>query len=280
MCELLGISSDLPVTLNLSLVKLAEHSGPPGLNGDGWGVGYFEGKDVRLVKDAAPAHDSDWVRFIRDHDLRSRIVIAHIRKATMGERAYRNAQPFVRELAGRMHLFAHNGWLPGILASSRFGSTRHSPIGETDSEQAFCALLDRMGNVWRQPGDMPSLEARLSVVSSFAADLRSLGPANFLYSDGDTLFAHGDRRRQAATTRVEPPGLVFLQRWCRRGAQGFVASGISIEGADPGQHAGGERALDGRPLAGPRGGGGDRGLERAGHPASIAEAGRTVRCRP
>jgi glutamine amidotransferase len=79
---------------------------------------------------------------------------------------------------------------------------------------------------------MPSLEARLSVVSSFAADLRPLGPANFLYSDGDTLFAHGERRRQATTARVEPPGLVFLQRWCRRRGQGFVASGISIEGAD------------------------------------------------
>jgi glutamine amidotransferase len=232
MCELFGISSDLPATLSLSLVKLAEHSGPPVLNGDGWGVGYFEGTDVRLFKDAAPAHDSDWVRFIRDHDLHSRIVIAHTRKATMGERAYRNAQPFVRELAGRMHLFAHNGWLPGILASPRFGSRRYSSVGETDSERAFCALLDRMRDVWRRPGDISSLEARLSVVSSFAAELRPLGPANFLYSDGDTLFAHGDRRRQAATSRVEPPGLVFLQRWCRRQGQGFVASGIRIEGAD------------------------------------------------
>lgn len=128
-------------------MKLAEHGGPPAMIRDGWGVGYYEDADVRLIKDAGPAIDSDWVRFIRDHDLRSQIVIAHIRKATMGERTYRNAQPFVRELAGRMHLFAHNGWLPGILDSPGFRSDRYSPVGETDSEQAFCALLERMREV-------------------------------------------------------------------------------------------------------------------------------------
>jgi glutamine amidotransferase len=226
------MSSDLSATLSLSLEKLAEHGGPPTMIRDGWGVGYYEGADVRLIKDAAPANDSDWARFVRDHDLRSQIVIAHIRKATMGEPAYRNAQPFVRELAGRMHLFAHNGWLPSIFQSPRFRSDLFSPVGETDSEQAFCALLERMREIWRKPGDIPSVEARLAVVSSFAGELRSLGPANFLYADGDVLFAHGDRRKQATTGKVEPPGLVFLQRWCRSGEHGFVTSGISVEGAD------------------------------------------------
>lgn len=97
---------------------------------------------------------------------------------------------------------------------------------------AFCVLLDRMTELWDRPGEIPSLDARLSVVSSFAASLRSLGPANFLYSDGDALFAHGDRRKHAETTKVEPPGLVFLQRRCRGGEPGFMASGFSIDGAD------------------------------------------------
>lgn len=226
------MSSNLPATLNLSITKLAAHGGPPTLIQDGWGVGYYEGKDVRLIKDAANANDSDWIPFLRDHDLRSHIVIAHIRKATMGERAFRNAQPFARELAGRMHLFAHNGWLPGIFDTPRFRSDRYLPVGETDSEQAFCALLQRMSDIWQRPGDIPPLEARLSIVSSFAEELRSLGPANFLYSDGDAMFAHGDRRKQAQTARVEPPGLVFLQRSCRQSELGFIASGVSIEGSD------------------------------------------------
>lgn len=230
MCELLGLSSDVAATVNISLMKLAEHGGHTGPHRDGWGVAYYEGPDLRLIKEAAAAADSDWVRFVRDHDLRSPIVVAHVRKATMGERSYRNTQPFARELAGRMHLFAHNGWLPEIFNAPAFRPRRFSAVGETDSERAFCVLLDRLSELWTQPGEIPSIDARLGVVCTFARELRGLGPANFLYSDGDVLFAHGHRRIQAATSRVEPPGLVWLQRRCRPGEAGFAASGLSIEG--------------------------------------------------
>lgn len=232
MCELLGMSSDVPATLSLSLMKLAEHGGFSGPHRDGWGVAYYEGSDVRLLKEAEAAADSELVRFVRNHNLRSHIVVAHVRRATMGERAYRNTQPFARELAGRMHLFAHNGWLAGIFDSADFRSERFFPFGETDSEQAFCVLLERMTELWRGPGEVPSIEARFSMVSGFAQDLARLGPANFLYSDGDTLFAHGHRRIQAATSRIEPPGLFVIQRSCRSGGRGFAAGGLAIEAAD------------------------------------------------
>ncbi|MFN3628081.1 MAG: class II glutamine amidotransferase [Parvibaculum sp.] len=210
MCELLGMSSNLPATLSLSLARLAEHGGPAASIRDGWGVAYYEGWDVRLIKDAEPADGGEWMRFVQKHNLRSPIVVAHIRKATMGERAYRNAQPFTRELAGRMHVFAHNGWLPGLFEAVEFQSIHFSRVGETDSEQAFCVLLDRMRSIWRAPGNIPPLAQRHEAVSAFAANLRKFGPANFLYSDGDALFAHGDRRKQASTGKVSPPGLVVL----------------------------------------------------------------------
>jgi glutamine amidotransferase len=69
------------------------------------------------------------------------------------------------------------------------------------------------------------------MVLAFAADLRSLGPANFLYSDGNALFAHGDRRKQLPSGGVKAPGLVFLQRKCQPTGTGFVASGVSVEAA-------------------------------------------------
>lgn len=232
MCELLGMSSDRDATLNLSLMKLAEHGGFSGPHKDGWGVAYYEGADIRLIKDAGAAADSDWVRFVGEHDLRSRIVVAHIRRATMGERVYRNTQPFMRELAGRMHLFAHNGWLPAIADTTALSPRRYHPIGETDSERAFCALLDRMTGIWAHAGKIPPLELRMQCVSRFAAELRKLGPANFLYSDGDALFAHGDRRLNAETHRAQAPGLVYLQRHCEPGAGRIATSGLSIEGVD------------------------------------------------
>jgi predicted glutamine amidotransferase len=228
MCELFGMSSNMSATVRLSLRALSAHGAASGRERDGWGVGYYEGRDVRLIKDAEPAADSEWIRFLNAHDIRSPLVIAHIRRATTGETAYRNTQPFVRELAGRMHLFAHNGWLPGIFASPELRPDRFKPIGETDSEAAFCALLDRMAEVWSQSDPVPPLNARLDAVSQFAGALRPLGPANFLYSDGDALFAHGDRRLQSAEGRVDPPGLVYLEKSCGPQEAAVAAAGVSI----------------------------------------------------
>ena len=230
MCELLGLSSNTPATVNFSLPKLAEHGAASGTYNDGWGIGYYEGKDVRLIKEATPVADSDWVRFIANHDLQSPLIIAHTRRATRGTPSYQNAQPFTRELAGRVHLFAHNGDLPGIFTSTEFNPERFNAVGETDSERAFCALLDRMASIWTAPNTTPTLRERFLIVSSFAGELRALGPANFLYSDGDVLFAHGHRRKHADTGKVEPPGLVSLQRQCQQGGIDYAASGLSIRG--------------------------------------------------
>jgi predicted glutamine amidotransferase len=230
MCELLGLSSNAPATVNFSLPKLAEHGAVPGTYADGWGVGYYEGLDVRLFKEATAAADSDWVRFIAQHDLRSLLVIAHTRRATRGTRSYPNAQPFLRELAGRVHLFAHNGDLPRIFGSKEFQPGQFNPIGETDSEHAFCVLLDRMALIWKDRKAAPTLRDRFLIVSSFARELRGFGPANFLYSDGELLFAHGHRRKHADTGRVEAPGLVMLQKHCQDGHGGIVANGLSIQG--------------------------------------------------
>lgn len=186
---------------------------------------------MRLIKGAEPVGESDWLRFITQHDIRSSIVMSHIRKATMGERVYRNAQPFARELAGRMRTFAHTGWLPEIRERLPLRPDGFTPIGETDSEHAFCELLQRLRDVWRQPGVVPPLALRLPAISAFAAELRRLGPANFLYSDSDILFAHGDRRKHLQPGKVEPPGLVFLQRRCRGGEADFQTAGVSIKAA-------------------------------------------------
>lgn len=232
MCELLGLSSNLPATLSISLERLAEHSAPPTSIRDGWGIAYYYDADVRLIKDAAAANDSDWLRFVSQHDLRSHIVMAHIRKATMGVPSFRNAQPFVREMAGRMHSFAHNGWLPKIFEESAFESSRFAPVGETDSEQAFCALLENLSSIWVRLGGIPRLEYRLDIVESFAIALRRLGPANFLYSDGDALFAHGDRRKSPVTGKVAAPGLVYLLHECPPTGATITGNGLSVTAAD------------------------------------------------
>jgi predicted glutamine amidotransferase len=206
------MSSLYPATVSLSLGELARHGGETGPHEDGWGTAYYEGRDVRLIKEPTPASRSDCVRFVEQLELRSSVVLSHIRKATHGEVALHNTQPFSRELGGRMHVFAHNGDLGGRYRSLPLA--HHRPVGDTDSEHAFCSLLGRMAPLWRA-GHTPSLESRLDVLAELAASLRDMGPANFLYSDGDALFVHADRRSQRDGGPARPPGLVMLCRSCQ-----------------------------------------------------------------
>jgi len=58
---------------------------------------------------------------------------------------------------------------------------------------------------------MPSPQLRLDTLAAMAAELRSLGPASFLYADGDVLFAHADRRLQPLQGQVAAPALYRLE---------------------------------------------------------------------
>ena len=81
------------------------------------------------------------------------LAISHIRCATRWAVALSNTQPFARELAGRMHVFAHNGDLPGIERTGTLAFDRYRPVGTTNSEHAFCALPQQNVIVTRSPCD-------------------------------------------------------------------------------------------------------------------------------
>ncbi len=235
MCELFGMSARFAATATLSMEELARHGGRTDRHRDGWGVAFFSGPDVHCVREPCPAAESPALRFMMSHAYRSRLVIAHIRLATAGERALRNTQPFLRELGGRMHVFAHNGDLPGIREA--FPATGpYCPVGETDSEYAFCVLMDRMRELWAGcAADTPPLTERLAVVAELARALRALGPANFLYSDGDVLFCHGDRRQHPGETVFRAPGLHLLERRCRSGRGRLEMAALSLSSREANQ---------------------------------------------
>jgi predicted glutamine amidotransferase len=217
MCELLALSSLRPARLTNSLRTLAARGSAAHGSRDGWGAAFYEGQDVALFREPAAAADSPLVRHLQSQGPAASLAILHIRHATRGDLSLANTQPFVRELGGRKHVFAHNGDLPDIFHSEAFNPAPYRSVGQTDSEHAFCALLARLRPLWKASGS-PSYEARLSVLTTFAAELRTLGPANFIYSDGDALFAHGHRRIQPASGNVESPGLWWLQRECHESA--------------------------------------------------------------
>ncbi len=225
MCELFAMSSLMPTNVSFSLNALARHGGAEGPHRDGWGVAYYADRDVVVLREPRAASESELVRFIERHGPSSDLVISHIRFASFGDVALRNTQPFARELGGRRHVFAHNGDLPDLVCR---GAGCFTPIGETDSEKAFCHLLASMTPLWRDAGgELPPLSARLRVFSAFAADMRHAGTANIIYSDSDALFVHGHRRTLPNSDRVLR-GLYVLARNCKEPVPDMSDSGVEL----------------------------------------------------
>jgi hypothetical protein len=45
--------------------------------------------------------------------------------------------------------------------------------------------------------DILTMQERFEIIRVFESEIRDLGPSNFLYCDGDTIFVHADRPLQS-----------------------------------------------------------------------------------
>ena len=211
MCELLAMSCRHPARLTSSLTALAVHASGDSRNRDGWGLAFYQGRDVALYRDATSADTCALVPWLEANGPATTLSLGYIRHATQGAINLANTGPFARELNGRMQVFAHNGNLKNLVHSLPVNNGCFQPVGETDSELAFCLLLDRIRQLPHAHGQLPSLQARLDAVAEVALALRALGPASFLYADSDVLFVHADRRLQPLTRQVTAPALYRLE---------------------------------------------------------------------
>lgn len=231
MCELFAMSSKQPATVNYSLDEFAKHGGGTYSNRAGWGIVFYEEGDARVIREPLPASDSPWVTFVREQELNSDCVIAHVRLANVGGPMLKNTHPFSRELGGRVHAFAHNGELKGLHNEVDLNALTFRPIGETDSELAFCLLMERLKPLWLAP-QAPSVEARLGVFAEFANDMARRGAANFLYADGDTLFVHAHRRiyeKDGQFSEPKPPGLSLRNCLACTSEPEYSVSGLKVD---------------------------------------------------
>jgi predicted glutamine amidotransferase len=183
MCELLGMSANVPTDIRFSFAALAQRGGGTGPHRDGWGIAFYEGRGARTFHDPQPSAHSEIARLLRDYPLKSEIVIAHVRRANRGRVGLENTHPFTRELWGRAWTFAHNGQLKGV--KKRPLKLFH-PIGTTDSEHAFCWLLDQLRASFTT---LPSPAALDRALGKLCQDLGALGIFNVLMSEGRTLYA-------------------------------------------------------------------------------------------
>jgi predicted glutamine amidotransferase len=189
MCRLLGVVSsehtDFRLTLREAPRSLAllsrEHP-------HGWGVAVWaDANGWTIAKEAECAQEDSRFHAVA-HGSRGELLLAHVRNRTVGEKTLANTHPFRR---GRW-LFAHNGTitergrLRALTSPTRLGEVH----GETDSELLFAALLSRL-----DAAGVTDHPAGAATDGAIAGVMRHLldgpfGAANFLLSDGMTLYAH------------------------------------------------------------------------------------------
>ncbi len=215
MCELFAISSSSPTEVSFSLDEFSKHGGLTNHHRHGWGIAYYEKNTARIIKEASQASNSACLNFVKNYSIQSQIIMSHIRYATQGEVSFRNTQPFSRELAARQHVFSHNGDLHNFIDDPKYRNNRFQPMGNTDSELAFCYLMHKMAEIWGKKS-IPKLPQRQQVFIEFANEMQTLGLANFIYSDSDYVFIYSDKRIIKDKHGQESilPGLHVLKREC------------------------------------------------------------------
>lgn len=189
MCQLLGMNCNVPTDICFSFTGFRARGGLTDHHRDGWGIAFFEGRGVRVFLDPQASADSPVADLLRNYPIRSLNVIAHIRKATQGLKQLDNTHPFQRELWGRYWIFAHNG---NLLDYDPVLEGRFLPVGSTDSERAFCHILQSLDKCF--PEGPPSPEQLQRCLRSLTIEIAQYGEFNFLLSNGERLFAHCSSR--------------------------------------------------------------------------------------
>ena len=189
MCQLLGLNSNQPTDICFSFTGFKARGGVTDHHVDGWGIAFFEGRGVRILHDHEPSCRSALAELVSAHPIPATNIIGHIRKATRGEVSLENTHPFHRELWERHWVFAHNGTLDNFEPTL---TGRFLPVGKTDSELAFCWLMQGLHDAFGE--DAPDRQSLFEFLRQASIAITGHGPFNFLLSNGELLFAHCSTR--------------------------------------------------------------------------------------
>ena len=162
MCQLLGMNCNTPTDIVFSFEGFRRRAGLTDCHSDGFGIAFFEGRGVRIFRDNHAASQSPIADCVKQYNIKSLNVIAHIRKATQGGVTIENTHPFIREIWGQ-------NWV------------------STDSEAAFCYMAEYLKNRFRRkPSEMEIFEA----IQDITKELSQKGTFNFILSNGEWMIAH------------------------------------------------------------------------------------------
>jgi predicted glutamine amidotransferase len=175
MCRLFGAAANDPVDVSFELLRSdnsvlrwsEEHD-------SGWGSAYYMNHEPQVNRFAHAAHADDCFDEITSG--RARLIMVHVRRATIGGLKLENTHPFVRD----RYSYCHNGT---ILKASRLEQfADRPPVGDTDSERFFNMLMTGF--------DACDVVGSLRRAVERTCDMCRFSALNFLFCDGARLYAY------------------------------------------------------------------------------------------
>jgi transglutaminase-like putative cysteine protease/predicted glutamine amidotransferase len=178
-----------------------------GSHSHGWGFGWYpdDHQSAMVAKDPAARDTKVLVDAITEwSSFRSTVFFCKVRGASKGY-TLMETQPFLRSFAGRDWLFMHNGDVDKQELEKLHGKKKRllEPVGNTDSELAFCNLLAQLqeGSARRIMDVAPQL------LHSWFMRFDALGSSDMYLTDGESIVCfHGTQSpKQMYFARIQPP---------------------------------------------------------------------------
>lgn len=210
MCRVFGFKSVISSQVHNSLISaenaLAEQSTE---HPHGWGVAYYVAGSPHIIKNVDSAvEDKIFARV--SGVVSSHTVVAHIRKATLGEHSIVNTHPFQYG----PWVFAHNGHIHEFdkyrdqLFALVSPSLQRFILGDTDSEILFYIMLTKYFES-KSLTDIVSVEEMAKIIRAALADIiQVIGPMakedtpclknnylSFVITNGDIILAHNGGKK-------------------------------------------------------------------------------------
>jgi len=213
MCRLFGFRSVIPSQVHRSLLAAENALGvQSNLHPDGWGVAFYIDGAPHVTRSPSTAL-GDALFHRLSGVVASETVLAHVRKATQGDKTVFNCHPFQH---GRW-VFAHNGDIPRFeelrpalleLVDQRL---RRFVMGDTDSEVVFFVFMSEIGRA-AGPGQRPELPHAMAALRSTVKRVRELCDGRpgvdaalltLMATDGENLVAtHGGKELYFSTYKT------------------------------------------------------------------------------
>ncbi len=175
MCRLFGASASAPIDVTFELLE-SENSilRQSERHDSGWGSAYYTDGVPELHRFAQAAHADG--TFDEATSGRARLIMVHVRRATIGDLKLENTHPF----SEGPYTYCHNGTI--LKAGDLVAVSGRQPRGDTDSERFFNLLMSRY-----EPGDViGSLRRTVETVCEHCR----FSALNLLFCDGHRLYAY------------------------------------------------------------------------------------------